>query len=111
MSQKQISKAMQARQFGGNTENVMAPVSSATVGPPVSRMLGAKGRSFVNGSGFELNPARARFDCEQALWSIRQNPSTRVARLASGTPYKLNLETMLLRSTARRVNSPLAALV
>ncbi|GID03378.1 hypothetical protein TMM008_05800 [Pseudomonas sp. 008] len=36
-----------ARQFGENTEEVMLAVSSATLGPHASRMLSAKGRSFV----------------------------------------------------------------
>jgi hypothetical protein len=35
-----------ARQFGDNTEDVMLPVSSATLGPHASRILSAKGRSF-----------------------------------------------------------------
>jgi hypothetical protein len=38
-----------SRQFGESTEDVMLPVSSAMLGPHASRMLSAKGRSFVGG--------------------------------------------------------------
>ncbi len=38
-----------SRQFGESTEDVMLPLSSATLGPHVSRMLSAKGRNFVGG--------------------------------------------------------------
>lgn len=38
-----------ARQFGDRTEAVMLAVSSAMLGPHASRMLSAKGRSFVSG--------------------------------------------------------------
>ena len=48
-SQKQMPTTLYARQFGDNTEDVMLPVSSATLGPHASRMLSAKGRNFVGG--------------------------------------------------------------
>ncbi|WP_421147910.1 hypothetical protein [Pseudomonas sp. NFX5] len=46
-SQKQIPTTLYARQFGESTEAVILPVSSAMLGPHASRMLSAKGRSFV----------------------------------------------------------------
>lgn len=38
-----------SRQFGESTEDVILPVSSAILGPHASRMLSAKGLSFVGG--------------------------------------------------------------
>lgn len=46
-SQKQMPTTLYSRQLGESAEDVMLPVSSATLGPHASRTLSAKGRSFV----------------------------------------------------------------
>lgn len=46
-SQKQMPTTLYSRHSGESTEDVMLPVSSATLGPHASRMLSAKGRSLA----------------------------------------------------------------
>ncbi|SDN70625.1 hypothetical protein SAMN04490208_1196 [Pseudomonas poae] len=46
-SQKQMPTTLYSRQSGESTEDVMLPVSRATLGPHASRMLSAKGLSFT----------------------------------------------------------------
>lgn len=68
-----------SRQPGESTEDVMLPLSSATLGPHVSRMLSAKGRSFVGGIDEQATgmiqalgvwPGQVRLATEDCQWKL-----------------------------------------
>ena len=68
-----------SRQFGESTEDVMLPVSSATLGPHASRTLSAKGRSFVGGIDEQATgmiqalgvwPGQVRLRTEDCQWKL-----------------------------------------
>ena len=67
------------RQFGESTDDVMLPVSSATLGPHASRTLSAKGRSFVGGIDEQATgmiqalgvwPGQVRLGTEDCQWKL-----------------------------------------
>ena len=68
-----------SRQFGESTEDVMLPVSSATLGPHASRTLSAKGCSFVGGideqaadmiQALGVWPGQIRLRTEDCQWKL-----------------------------------------
>lgn len=68
-----------SRQVGESTEDVMLPVSSATLGPHASRTLNAKGRSFVGGIDEQATgmiqalgvwPGQVRLGTNDCQWKI-----------------------------------------
>lgn len=68
-----------ARQFGESTEAVMLPVSSATLGSHASRMLNARGRSFVGEIDEQATgmiqalgvwPGQVRLQPEDCQWKL-----------------------------------------
>ncbi len=78
-SQKQMPTTLYSRQFGESTEEVMLTVSSAMLGPHASRMLSAKGLSFVGGSDEQATgiiqalgvwPGQVRLGTEDCQWEL-----------------------------------------
>ncbi|MCY1418248.1 hypothetical protein D9M71_338020 [compost metagenome] len=78
-SQKQMPTTLYARHFGDNTEEVMLPVSNATLGPHASRTHSATGRSLAGGideqaigmiQALGVWPGQVRSRIEDCQWTL-----------------------------------------